>query len=137
MTFEEFINELPNGLHDASLSGLTISYSAREVVAEISVNVTDNEPEQRERRLRLTLRGVAFLVMDPPDARYPFNEAQTLTIDAGPGQPSTSEITLPPIPANAALAWIYVYQWNSFIRFAAEEATYEWTSEPYTLCVVA
>jgi hypothetical protein len=129
MTFEEFITELPNGLHDAALSEIAVSYSAREAVAQIAVNVTDEEPEQIERDLRLTLHGLVFLVIDPPDGNYPFAKS-SLTIDAGSGQPSTSPVALPPIPSDAFLAWIYVYQWNSFIRFAAARVAYEWVSAP-------
>lgn len=129
MTFDELLDELPNALHDAALSKIEVSYSEREAAFHMTVDVTEDGSAGWVRDLKVTLTGVALFVIDPPDPRYPSNQAKPLWIDAGSGQPSTSEVTLPDLSAGTTLNWIYVNEWNSFIRFATEGCRYEWTSE--------
>ena len=129
MTFDELSDELPNGFHDAGLRDIEISYVSRSVVLHVTVNVADEEEEQYVRDLRVTLSGVAFFVIDPPDQNYPLAEGKALWTDAGAGAPTTSNVALPALPPGASLNWIFVNEWNSFIRFASQTCCHEWTSD--------
>lgn len=81
---------------------------------------------EARRPARITLSGLVFCVIDPPDARDPFDAARAPRIDAGPGEPSTARLALPPLPEGAFLAWIFVADWNAFIRIAARDTALEW-----------
>jgi hypothetical protein len=50
-------------------------------------------------------------------------------IDAGSGHPDTDPPRLPHIPENCFLCWVFVFNWNSFVRIAARVASVEW-AEP-------
>jgi hypothetical protein len=127
MNFDDLIDELPNGLHDAQLHEITIAYSSRTVLLHATAVVTEEAAAHRD--LKITLAGVAFFLIDPPDPSYPFAQTKPLWIDAGSGQPATSEASVPALPPGTTLNWIYVNEWNAFIRFAAASCRYEWIGE--------
>lgn len=131
MTFEEAENTFPNGLHDAELRGLEIDYVRAEAVVRVGVDMRDLNDEAdgpSHKAADLLFSGVAlFIVEVPQSSDYERDHlSDYLRIDAGIGQPSTAPITLPPIPADCFLCWIFVSGWNSFIRIAARDVTVKW-----------
>ena len=76
MTLEELEETLPNGLHDAEVKRIATDYELRTVTVELAVWVgdIDDPPERREayRYARIDISGLCFLVMEAPDAKYPF-----------------------------------------------------------------
>jgi hypothetical protein len=62
----------------------------------------------------LTLKRVAFLVVEPPDSSYPWSKADRISIDAGVGQPKQSSSVLPTVPPDTSPAWIYLEELNAF-----------------------
>ena len=131
MTLEELELTLPSGLHDAILLRLAIDYGKRQMSLDLDVDVGDPDAahetaREARRRACVTLSGLVFCVIDPPDPRYSFDTAGPLTIDSGTGEPDGAPGIHQPVPQDAHLAWIFVSRWNAFIRFAAENATLDW-----------
>ena len=121
---------LPNGFHDAILRRLSVDYEARVLRLEIELWIGDMNKERCEiyRPGRVTVTGLGFLVIDNPrSGDGPISGA--LTIDGGAGQPATSVIALPPLPSGAFLYWLFVNEWNGFIRFAGQSAELEWIAD--------
>lgn len=128
-TLEQIEDALPNGLHDSILRGMRIDYAARK--ASFSIDVLVSTPESGDaskyRSLELSIDEVLLIVIDPPSSLEA--AGKRLTLDAGPGQPSTAPVTLPTLPQDCFLHWLFVRQWNSFIRFAARSASFKWADE--------
>lgn len=134
MTLDEVERDLVNGLHDAALERLTIDYSQKCLTMELQVWLGDPDADTLAGRelmkpAKITLSGLAFCIIDPPDSRYPFEDRGPLQIDVGTGEPSTAPGAHPPVPTDAFLAWIFVTGWNAFIRVAARSAELEWVPE--------
>src|SRR5262249_50831878 len=88
-------------------------------------NMEDDATRELYRLGRVTVSGLGFLVVDSPTKGHgPFTG--NLIVDGGPGQPSTSVIPLPPVPSGSFLYWLFVNEWNSFIRFSSRKAALEW-----------
>src|SRR6266850_981446 len=85
MTFEELEYGLPNGLHDSEVSSILVDYVQRTVIMQLSVFVgeLDASPELREayKEGSLIISGLFFLVVEPPDLRYPFAKPSSLHTD--------------------------------------------------------
>ncbi|MFZ2490206.1 MAG: hypothetical protein WA208_01850 [Thermoanaerobaculia bacterium] len=122
MNLAELAESLPNGLHDAELARWTVDYVARTAVLELELWVaTDDSPRELYRPARLTLSGVEYLVIEPPDPTYPFQGSKSITIDL------SSEATEFVPQAGAGTAFrLFVAEWNSFICGAASRAELEW-----------
>jgi hypothetical protein len=130
MTFDEVAASLPNGFHDAELQRFEMDYVLRTLRFDLVVWIGNlDDPGRRElyRPARLTLDDVAFLVIEPPDVNYPSLTAGRIRIDAGEGQPPQSSSTLPVAPAGTRTTWIYLEELNTFLLFAAGNASLEWT----------
>jgi hypothetical protein len=76
----------------------------------------------------VTISGLEFLVIDSPNDLLGPHTGE-LIIDGGPGQPSTAPVSIAPLGAGSFLYWLFVNEWNSFVRFAGRDATLEWTGE--------
>jgi hypothetical protein len=127
MTLEQLQRSLPNGLHDAVLTGLRVDYVTRSAVLEIDIDVSpasDVSAAVSCRPARIVFSGLQFVVIDPPGPAY--DGFAPSTIDAGEGQPSTYRCELPPLKGDAFLCWIFVSRLNAFIRIAAEDVELEW-----------
>jgi hypothetical protein len=129
MNIEELAAELPNGLHDAFLR----SYSSdpKEQLAEFVLDVWIGDlhssvPSERERRrpARLDLLGVAYLVVENADPRYPGTSASPIQIDlcSADGNPDLAR----QVPEGGFAGRFFVTEWNASIHFAAREARLAW-----------
>src|SRR5713101_1457909 len=113
MTLDEIQKSLPNGFHDAELRSLMIDHEAQQGKLDLLILVGTPDrvtyvEREAYRPARLTLLGLQFCVIDPPEAAYPYAERGSVSIDAGPGQPSTSMRELPSLSDGVFLHWIYV-----------------------------
>jgi len=76
MTLEELENTLPNGLDDAEVQVITIDYKQRKVTLDLAIWVgsIEDPPERREayKSGGVEISGLLFMVMEPPDRKYPF-----------------------------------------------------------------
>lgn len=130
MTFEELIDTLPNGLHDAELQQFEMDYVHRRLKFDLDIwigRMGENEVRELYRPARLTIEKVALLVIEPPDANCPWSAAGPMWIDAGAGQPPQSESKLPDVPVGTSVSWMYFSEMNTFLLFAAGSATLDWT----------
>jgi hypothetical protein len=121
---------LPNGFHDAILRRLSVDYEARVLRLEIEFWIGDMGEERREiyRRGRVTVMGLGFLIIDNPcNGDGPF--IGKLGIDGGAGDPETSMVPLAPPEIGAFRYWLFVDEWNGFIRFAGQSAGLEWLGD--------
>jgi hypothetical protein len=123
---------LPNGFHDGELRQMSVDYASGTLCFEIDFWIGDMDQERREiyRSGRVTITGLNFVVIDVPQTSSgPI--AEELTIDGGVGQPESSPLRLPPIPPGSFLYWLFVDEWNSFIRFSGQSAKLEWLAAAY------
>lgn len=122
---------LPNGFHDGVLRRLSVDYSRATLCLEVEFWMGNLDDEDREvyRPGRVTITGLELLVIDPPVGRHG-PDTGNLIIDGGPGQPSTSPVRLPALGTGTFLYWLFVNEWNGFIRFAGRDAVLEWMGEP-------
>jgi hypothetical protein len=125
MTFEKLLHVLPNGLHDAELLHLHVDWVVGMARLDVLVEVGRAEEASRQ-SARLVFSDLQFLAIDPPDASQP--GPGTTWIDAGPGQPTTAPLEIPPLREGFFLCWLYVSAWNGFIRIAARDVALEWTA---------
>jgi len=124
VTFQEVERILPNGLHDAELVRVDIDYEGCRAIFEVNLDVSRYpDTEDHYRRGRLIFSGIEFVVVDPPAAKRAFGVSM---IDGGDGQPATSPCSLPELPQDCFLCWIFVDRANSFIRVAARTVTHQW-----------
>lgn len=136
MTLAELEKSLPNGLHDAELVGLEVDYAVRKAVLSVNVDIGDSDADtspdgESYRRARIRFFGVQFVVIDPPTAGDSYSRLSM--IDTGSGQPRTSPCNLPPIREDCFLCWVFVTQWNSFIRISASDVALEWVDDLRTV----
>jgi hypothetical protein len=128
MTLAELEKSLPNGLHDAELVGIQLDYSAQKAVLNVNIDVVDpDEGASRDvpyKAAQVLFFGVQFVAIDAPAGEDSYSRVST--IDTGSGQPSTAPCTLPPICKDCFLCWIFVTEWNSFIRISARSVALEW-----------
>lgn len=137
MTIEEIEMTLPNGFHDACIEKLNIDYDKQEARIELLIDVSS--PQLHEKKMQsmprkgtLTLSGLLFFVIEPPDHQY-FSQnqkAERLWIaDSGPVASSKKLELLSAIPTasskNIFSHYFFIRNWNSFIIVAAAEARFE------------
>jgi hypothetical protein len=130
MTLEEIDDSLPNGLHDMHVDRLSIDFAGRVASFEVEIWVGDldsqSETEQEATRCAdLTLAGLQYCVLDPPDPKYPFANPEPIwLVDL-----CEPDLVIPgdrPLPPGAFAARFFVNQWNSFIHVAALDARLTW-----------
>jgi hypothetical protein len=130
MTFRQLIASLPNGLHDAELRRFEMDCVGRRLQFDLAVWVGDpRSPHTREtyRPALLSFNDVAFLIIESPDAKHASLESGPTRIDAGEGQPAQSRSKIPGATADAVITWMYLEEPNTFLIFAAGDASIEWT----------
>ncbi len=129
MTLEELENTLPNGLHDAEVERIEVDYQRRRVALDLAVWVgnMDDPPERREayKKGRIEISGLLFLVMEPPDSRYPF-KASDLRIDGCDMSKNLDPELLKALPGDAFVRSLWVNEWNAFMHIAARDAGIAW-----------
>ena len=129
MTIDELAAELPNGFHDCLLRTFTSEPAERraEFIVDIWLgdlrNALTSDRECR-RRARLDLSGLAYLMVDNPDPRYPVTNGLPLQIDtcAADDNPALAG----QVPQGGFAGRFFVNEWNGFIHFAALEACLTW-----------
>ncbi len=133
MTLEELENTPPNGLHDAEVTRISVDYQQRSLELDVDVWVGDmgDAPEKREayKRARIDISGLLFLVMEPPDPKYPFKTGE-FTIDGCNLSKNLDSKLLDSIPTDAFFRSLWVNDWNAFIHIAAREAQLVWSDGP-------
>jgi|SRR5580700_1394134 hypothetical protein len=132
MNLAEIEATLPWGLHDAYLEGIEIDWLTS--TASLLVRVMMTERQDQDQRAKITVSGLAFCAMDPPDPRRQNEDSSSadgLWLGSGEGPANdTARQRLPEVPGGCFLHWLFVNQWNSFIHISGREAHLEWL-EPH------
>lgn len=131
-SLDEIQINLPNGLHDAEIKSIVINYVERTIVIDLMLWVGDVELSDKAAREAyvdgvLTISGIHFCVIEPPDFRYAYAEGKAIRIDSGSGLPPHVSFSADP-PADAFDHWFFIQDWNSFIYFRARNAHLETAS---------
>lgn len=100
MSIEDLERELQITFHDSLLREWSVDLPGR--VATFALDVWIGDPDAKEearRELRrsavLRLDGVQYLFVDPPDARYPYRDADAVQIDVCDPDPALSAAIQP------------------------------------------
>ena len=112
--------------HDVTISRISIDYFKREVTLEYVLPIGFwNSPNREgltegEKKGTLVFTGLLYLVMEPPDANYNYDDSEGIEITSeGSFQKGTFNRPLPnmpqDLPADAFLHYFYVCEWNSCI----------------------
>lgn len=132
MTLEELENTLPNGLDDTEVVRISIDYKLRILTLDVDVWVGEmtDAPEKREayRKGQIEISGLLFLVMESPDANYPFANGD-LRIDGCDLRKNLDGKLLASLPSEAFFRSLWVNEWNAFIHIAAIGAQIKWEGE--------
>jgi len=133
VTLKELEDSLPNGLHDAEVVRLSVDYIQRRLILDLSIWVgdMDDPPERREayKNGQLVLSGLTFLIMEPPDPRYPYRVSPKLTVDVIDASKSVDAELLNSLPTGAFCGSFWVNQWNGCMSFAADDAAIVWMDD--------
>jgi hypothetical protein len=132
MTLEELESTLPNRLHDAQVECVVIDYEQRTATLDVEVWVGDKEdpPERRKayKNGRIEISGLLFLVVEPPDPKYPFSRSG-LTINGCDARKNLGSELLQTLPADCFFRSLWVDEWNAFIHNAAKNVDVVWTND--------
>jgi hypothetical protein len=120
--------------HDAMIHTLHLDYETRVLQMECTLWVGDMDAPPGPLREAtadgtLTLTGLLYCVIDPPDVNSNFeNGGLDITSD---GSVATTKFhtpppELPPVPDEAFVHWFFVNNWNSLIYIAATDAHFVW-----------
>ncbi|MGB9204976.1 MAG: hypothetical protein WCB94_13550 [Terriglobales bacterium] len=130
MNLRELENTLPNGLHDAEVRGIHVDYEQHRLTLDLAVWVgsMDDPPKHREayKSGQLDISGLIFLVMESPDAKYPYRVSSQLTIDSVEEEKSVPSELLRSLPADAFCHSFWVSEWNTCMYFAGTNAEMTW-----------
>ena len=127
MTIAELEDRLPNGFHDSYLVSISADFASATCCLEIDVDYDDPNPNVF-RRMRLQLRGISFIAMEPPDPKDSLPVEGAIWISGDP----TSEKVLPDLkwyrksaPPGAFFYSFFLRDRNAFIHLAATDASLE------------
>jgi hypothetical protein len=126
---EQISAKLPNGLHDAQISSISLDYVGRRIRLELDVWLGDLDSAVESDRERyqagiLIISGFDFCVIQAPDFNYPFAKKVSVRIDSGSGNPQ-NVMLFQNVPEDTFAHWFFVNEWNSFIYFVARDANYQ------------
>jgi hypothetical protein len=129
MNLEELEATLPWGLHDAYLERLQIDWPEAKLVLDVRVMITEHQ--DMDQRALITITGLVFCSVDPPEIDLAHGYEPTpvggLWIDSGVGPANEdSGGRLPRIPDGCFLNWLFVHQWNRFIHICGRNAYFAW-----------
>lgn len=133
MTLRDIERSLPYGFENANLRGIDIRYDNREVDIRLDVVIYKSGGKSRYEPLSIRLRGLVYVVVEPPHSNY-FDDyladgAVTPWVSATeahrwPGSEAiTDSLSRLALPDGAFRFRLLVHDWNSYIHFAAMEAT--------------
>jgi hypothetical protein len=130
MKLRELEDRLPNGLRDAEVRGIHVDYERHRLTLDVDVWVgtMDAPPEEREayKSGQLDISGLIFLVMEPPDAKYPYRISSEITIDSVDEEKSVPGELLRSVPAGAFCHSFFVFEWNTCMYFAGTNVEMIW-----------
>lgn len=127
VTLDELEGQLPNGLHDAHLEKLEIDWPNERLSFEARADV-GNDGTELERRLKVTVTGLVYCAIEPPQINAPggliSTPAEGLWIQPEPLD--SAPPSHPTIPPGCFLHRMVVSDWNRSIYVCACNAEFVW-----------
>ena len=129
MTLSELDNSLPNGFHDAYLTGLSVYFRTgqAELDVQLLVNGIGEAIQYREAKLRLS--GLTAFVWEPPDQISVFSRPIGISsfetiVENFPGL-----IRFPEEVRRLVHSFYVESPWNTFLHIAAASVELVWLSD--------
>lgn len=122
MWIDEIENELPNGLHDATIEGLNIDLTNRSIVFVLAIDMSEvgGKGEYDYKRGTLEVSDFGFCDIEQPN-NCEGKTFKNLRIS------STGKIDeLSKIQNGYQSYYFYIPFWNSFIKFSGKTAKLSW-----------
>jgi hypothetical protein len=122
---------------DAEIFSFDLSYvtGTAKLHMNLWVGSMEDPPPERDayREVTLTITGLCFWSIDPPDSAYPFllnNRPISVSgAEAKVDSPPFSSELVARFPANTWCYTFFVNDWNSFIHIAGRDARVDWIGE--------
>jgi hypothetical protein len=132
MTLEELEATLPWGFHDAYLERIEIDWPKAKLVLDVRVMITEHQ--DMDQRARITVTGLVFCCIDPPEIDptrgYEPTPDHGLWIDSGEGPANEdARSRLPEAPGGCFLQWLFVHQWTRFIHICGRNVELVWLEQ--------
>ena len=126
--FAAIANDLPNGLHDAELVGVSIDLERRELLLTLRADISEadkGETRSRFRSCSILVSRLEFVSVDP--LRPAVDALADRAIDTGilDGERLTA-VHPTPLPEGCFAYWLFLNGPNCFVRFAAWGADFRW-----------
>jgi len=131
MTLAELEETLPNGFHDAVLLSVSVDHKKRIAKLELSIwtgdlHSKDESIREAYRTAELTITGLAFFSVEPPDPEYPYaGDATTIGGFVWGGEtvvPAELTALVKSLPEDTFYNNTFVFNWNSFLHIAGKNA---------------
>ena len=134
MNLDSLLGRPTATFHDSIIERIEVDYLKREAIIHLQIetgNPYASAHAERERKDpgRLTISGLLYLVVEPPDETYPFQSDEGLWIkdDEITSQTPGVSARLPwDLPPGAFVHRFFVDDWNSFIYVAGTHAKFSW-----------
>jgi hypothetical protein len=134
MNLDHLLNHPHATFHDSILERVEIDYVERKAILKFQIciggpNSKKQSLHEGKRSGQLNITGLLFLVIEPPDEKYPYQKARGLWIDdgeVGAGVPKSMTKLPKNLPPGAFVHWFFVDEWNSFIYIPATGAKFKW-----------
>ena len=132
MTFEDLDRRFPNGFDDAEILGINVDYRMRTATLQLNLRGNSLDSPDRDAYTRgvLTVRGIYYVSIEPPDYDHLFGPArEKITVDGLPEDPKDFPLfgsLKPKLPFGAFCCRFFVHDWNSFIHIGAADAEFSW-----------
>ena len=120
--------------HDSYIKSIGVDFLTRE--AKFSITLFVGNPDAREEQPReadglLTLTGLLYIALEPPDPRYSYDEDALEVSYDGPVETTQFKAAIPKLPGDlpeeAFEHCFFINNWNSFLFIAARGACFEWS----------
>lgn len=123
-------------LHDAELLNLTIDYV--QATAEFTLSICVGDPSSDAEAIRearqtgiLTVTGLEMLTIEPPTRDNSMSPHKGLLVDADLETTFLrSRAQLVDQTGDQIQFWIYVLDWNSFMRVTGKNVSFRWEDLP-------
>jgi hypothetical protein len=130
MTIDDISKTLPNGFHDADLLGVEIDFEHATAAMDFAVDTSNSDMESAvvPRRGRLSLKGLHYFVVEPPNEQFAYDQqAQNIGSDSSDFTELSGPQKFPVLPDGIFAHWFYSSTDNNFLFVAAANAEFEWT----------